>query len=151
MTYELERRACVVRSITFRVTVKHAMYGISKFIDVYLETQTTRNGCSNMAIEILYIGNGCLGKHPFVSGCLVSQVYIYIHISLMRVPGVNKHHSKKIQHQTSLQSFNYHGFKWVEYLDPPVGVSWLDYPTRSPKRFQTGHPDRRVLVYIIYL
>ena len=36
--------------------------------------QPETNGCSNMAIEILYIGNGCLGKHPFVSGCLVSQV-----------------------------------------------------------------------------
>ena len=35
--------------------------------------QPETNGCSNMAIEILYIGNGCLGKHPFVSGCLVSQ------------------------------------------------------------------------------
>ena len=29
-----------------------------------------------MAIEILYIGNGCLGKHPFVFGCLVSQVVL---------------------------------------------------------------------------
>ena len=35
--------------------------------------QPETNGCSTMAIEILYIGNGCLGKHPFVSGCLVSQ------------------------------------------------------------------------------
>ena len=26
-----------------------------------------------MAIEIHDIGNGFLGKHPFVSGCLVSQ------------------------------------------------------------------------------
>ena len=30
--------------------------------------QPETNGCSNMAIEILYIGNGCL--HPFLSGCL---------------------------------------------------------------------------------
>ena len=30
--------------------------------------QLETNGCSNMAIEILYIGNGCLGKHPFLSG-----------------------------------------------------------------------------------
>ena len=35
----------------------------------------------------------------------------------------------------------------IIYLDPPVGVSWLDYPT-LPIGFQTGHPDRRVLVYI---
>ena len=27
-----------------------------------------------MAIEILYIGNGCLGKHPFLSVCLGFQV-----------------------------------------------------------------------------
>ena len=27
------------------------------------------------------------------------------------------------------------------------GVSWLDYPT-LPIGFQTGHPDRRVLVYV---
>ena len=26
--------------------------------------QPKTNGCSNMAIEILYIGNGCLGTHP---------------------------------------------------------------------------------------
>ena len=32
------------------------------------------------------------------------------------------------------------------YLDPPVGVSWLDYTT-LPIGFQTGHPDWRVLVY----
>ena len=25
------------------------------------------------------------------------------------------------------------------HLDPPVGVSWLDYPT-LPIGFQTGHP-----------
>ena len=33
-----------------------------------------------------------------------------------------------------------------QYQDPPVGVSWLDYPT-LPIEFQTGHPDRRVLVF----
>ena len=38
--------------------------------------QPETNGCFNMAIEILYIGNGCLGKHPFLSGCLGFQVGI---------------------------------------------------------------------------
>ena len=32
--------------------------------------QPETNGCSKMAIEILYIRNSCLGKHPFLSGCL---------------------------------------------------------------------------------
>ena len=31
--------------------------------------------------------------------------------------------------------------KRLERFDPPVGVSWLDYPTLG---FQTGHPDWRV-------
>ena len=30
----------------------------------------------HMAIEILYIGNGCLGKHQFLSGCLGFQIEI---------------------------------------------------------------------------
>ena len=38
--------------------------------------QPETNGCSNMAIEILYIGNGCLGKHPFLSGCLGFEVVV---------------------------------------------------------------------------
>ena len=41
--------------------------------------QLETNGCSNMAIEILYIGNGCLGKHPFLSGCLGFHVFIIFH------------------------------------------------------------------------
>ena len=42
-------------------------------INTWNPKQLETNGCSNMAIEILYIGNGCLGKHPFLSGCLGFQ------------------------------------------------------------------------------
>ena len=44
--------------------------------------QLETNGCSIMAIEILYIGNGCLGKHPFLSGCLgFHSLFASCHVS----------------------------------------------------------------------
>ena len=44
-----------------------------------------------MAIEILYIGNGCLGKHQFLSGCLGFQVLVYIqHPAQLRSKSLQK-------------------------------------------------------------
>ena len=47
---------------------------------VWNPKQPETNGCSNMAIEILYIANGCLGKHQFLSGCLGFQVGLQPHV-----------------------------------------------------------------------
>ena len=64
---------------------------VELIIQSWKPKQPETNGCSNMAIEILYIGNGCLGKHPFVSGCLVSQDEILNKYQYLDPPGVNGH------------------------------------------------------------
>ena len=60
--------------------------------------QPETNGCSTMAIEILYIGNGCLGKHPFVSGCLVSQAGGFLGVDEHRntSPGAEKARGRSV-------------------------------------------------------
>ena len=45
--------------------------------------QPVFNGCFNWMIQNLYMGNGCLTKHPLKTGCLEFQVQIISNVCVL--------------------------------------------------------------------
>ena len=60
------------------------MHPVERNLAIARVTPASFASFRDMAIEILYIGNGCLGKHQFLSGCLGFQVGLLLEVDCLR-------------------------------------------------------------------